>query len=144
MWKFVKSGAIGLFVVVAISIVACRPSNPSGAGNLGTSGATEPSKPTGNEYLGKWTAPMKLESGTVYPCYLTITKNGSSFVVEAVDADNYDNPTGICRPFVGLYTLTPEGNLTGGNQYSPISFSYDKATDRVMNSHNGIRYLTKR
>jgi hypothetical protein len=86
--------------------------------------------------LGKWSAPMPGWNDD--NCLLNISKNGTSFVIVAEK-----HGQGACSSYTGLYTLTPEGNLKGGPM-DMVAFSYDKQSDRVMCSSNGVVYLKKR
>ncbi|MGA3262904.1 MAG: hypothetical protein ABSC47_02535 [Terracidiphilus sp.] len=116
MRRFVITCAAGLAVALAIALVACGPS-----------------KPTGAEYLGKWEA---MSIGTD-ACQIDISRNGESFIM------TLDQSMGsVCDKYEGIFTLTPEGNLKGGPMGQMI-LSYDKGKNRVALSYNGVRYLKK-
>ena len=97
-----------------------------------------PSKPTGSEYLGKWTATDE-NMGSVFSCPLDIAKNGESFVVTLEGPPQGD----MCKNYTGIYSLTPDGSLKGGAA-GMVALSFDKASNRVALSLNGVQYLQKR
>ena len=84
--------------------------------------ACEPAKPSGNEYLGRWN-----ESGQFCRCALTITKNGSSFVVKSNVSISHAS-CDICR-MDDILTLSPEGNLVSGGR---VVMSFDKTKNQII------------
>src|SRR3954451_13731589 len=95
-----------------------------------------PSKPNGLDYLGKWTA-TETNMGYVFMCPLDISRNGASFVITVEGPEQGD----MCKVYQGIYTLTPEGNLTNGN----VVLSFDKEANRIAVSNVGpVQYLKKR
>lgn len=101
--------------------------------------ACGPSKPTGEEYLGKWSATWS-EGGGSYLCPLVIARNGNSFLITVEGEFANGNICSTCR---GIFTLTPEGNLKGGPM-DMVVLSYDKANDRIILSYGGqIQHLDR-
>lgn len=109
-------------VALGASLVACGPSKPSGA-----------------EYLGKWEA-IAWHMGGSTRCLMDISRNGASFLIQATGGEYGWE----CRVYEGIFTLTPEGNLTGGTTFSMVVLSFDKETNRIAMSLNGrVQYLEK-
>jgi hypothetical protein len=95
------------------------------------------SKPNGSEYLGKWNATETGSLGFVVTCPLDISRNGASFLITVEGPEQGD----MCKVYQGIYTLTPEGNLTNGN----VVFSFDKEANRIAVSNVGpVQFLKKR
>jgi len=96
------------------------------------------SKPTGSDYLGKWEGTIDSLTGGDGPCHLEISSLGVSFVMKSVR-----QTIGNCVHYEGVFTLTPEGNLKGG-QMGELLISFDKAKNQAVVSGMGkLRYLTK-
>jgi hypothetical protein len=95
--------------------------------------ACGPSKPAASDYLGAW----KGATAERCECLLDVSRNATSFVLK-----NLSN----CRPcerYEGLYTLSADGNLTGGPMNS-ISISYDKQRQQAAFSPGGgLKYLVR-
>ena len=102
--------------------------------------ACGPAKPSGSEYLGKWEATIKGGTDAVYACPLDIARNGESFGITIEDKTTVGR---ICSPYEGVYTLTPEGNLKGG-ELERVLISFDKEKNQVAFSYGGLQYLKKR
>jgi hypothetical protein len=101
--------------------------------------ACGPSKPTGSEYLGNWSFTTTCWSGSRSTCGFDISKNGESFLIKTV----VDECAQSCKPYQGIYTLTPEGNLKGGT-LGMIVLSFDKAKGQIVSSGGGeLKYWTK-
>lgn len=103
-----------------------------------------PGKPDGSDYLGRWDgATERGFTGARYQCPLVITRNGASFLVTVLE--EHGGTDGICSPYRGIFTLTPEGNLKGGSSFDEVVFSHDKANNRMILSSDGrVQFLTAR
>jgi hypothetical protein len=99
---------------------------------LATSVAHAQSK--GSAYLGKWEGSVESLTGREGACHLEISRVGESFTIESKR-----QTIGNCEAYVGIFTLTPEGNLKGN-----IIIAYDKPKNRAIVSGLGkLRYLLR-
>jgi FKBP-type peptidyl-prolyl cis-trans isomerase len=86
--------------------------------------------------LGKWEGAIESITGSDGACHLSISSVGESWVVESER-----QVIGNCEAYVGVYTLTPQGNLLkdGG-----LVLAFDKQNARVIVSGMGkLRYLVR-
>ena len=101
--------------------------------------ACGPSKPNGSDFLGNWGFTGSCWTGSRSNCGFNISKNGESFLIKTV----LDQCAQTCRPYQGIFTLTPEGNLKGGPM-GMIVLSFDKAKSQIVASAGGdLVYWTK-
>ena len=97
------------------------------------------SKPSGTEYLGNWSLTTTCWTGSESKCVFDISRNGESFVIKKVA----DECAQQCQGHEGIFTLTPEGNLKGG-QLGMMVLSFDKAKSQIVFSGGGkMQYLSK-
>jgi hypothetical protein len=94
--------------------------------------ACTPSKPTGADYLGVWTGAI---DGC--ECMLNVAAYGGSFMIRN------ENGCRPCSTFEGVYTLTADGNLTGGST-GVVTLVYDRTKESVtLRSGSALRSLKK-
>lgn len=97
-------------------------------------------RPDGTQYLGKWTLTTKGGLGYPKDCQVEIVQNGESFLLRDVTEDQSWHQ--VCGKYDGIYTLTPEQNLSGGSFMPTLSF--DNSIGRVVVSRGGsLEYLRR-
>ncbi|CAG0971149.1 hypothetical protein ANRL2_01652 [Anaerolineae bacterium] len=95
-------------------------------------------RPTPANYLGKWEGTVEALTGGEGRCHLDISPLGQSFLIKSER-----QLIGNCEAYEGIWTLTPEGNLTGGPMGSML-ISYDKTTKKAVVAGLGqLRYLRR-
>jgi hypothetical protein len=97
-----------------------------------------PARPSGTDYLGKWEDTIESPGGGEGRCHLDIAAVGRSYLVksERQQARN-------CVAYEGVWTLTSEGNLRGG-QTGNLLMSYDKVNHQtVVSGLDQLRYLRR-
>lgn len=95
-------------------------------------------KPNGSVYLGHWEGTATGGLGYKIPCLMEISKIGESYLVKGMDDKRQP-----CSIFMGVYILTPEGNLRGGVMNAAV-FSFDKENNRLIFSLNGDVEILKK